>query len=140
MEIHWFTDKSGCLLQDSHKLNKDGYFRKRILGDLMMYHRYAWEKENGPIPEGYEINHLCKNRGCSNVAHLECISGEAHAILTNKERYKSRQDSAKELWETNPSITGTKLGELYGVSFSAACGWIREWKVRRHNDKSNKHK
>lgn len=26
--------------------------------------------------------------------------------------------------------TGTKLGEVFGVSFSSACRWIREWKCR----------
>lgn len=39
---------NGCLVQTSHKLNHDGYFRKRVWHDgrlqLMMYHRYVDSK------------------------------------------------------------------------------------------------
>lgn len=30
----------------------------------------------------------------------------------------------------NQDISGTDLGELFGVSFSTGCKWIREWKCR----------
>lgn len=33
-------------------------------------HRYAWERVNGAIPEGMEIDHRCWNRACCEVAHL----------------------------------------------------------------------
>ena len=29
---------------------------------------------------------------------------------------------------SHPNITGTALGEKFGVSFGAACKWIRKWK------------
>lgn len=79
-------DSNGCITPTSHKLNKDGYFRKDI-GDktFVMYHRYVWELVNGQIPEGFEINHKCKNRACCNVDHLKCIDGTDHAIKTNTE-------------------------------------------------------
>lgn len=33
-------------------------------------HRYSWEKANGPIPEGMEIDHVCHNKLCVRPSHL----------------------------------------------------------------------
>lgn len=37
-------------------------------------HRWAYEKEVGPIPEGLELDHLCMNPPCINVLHLEPVT------------------------------------------------------------------
>ena len=37
-------------------------------------HRLAWEIENGPIPEGMTIDHLCRTRLCGRPSHLEPIT------------------------------------------------------------------
>ena len=122
------TTESGCIVPTSHKLNADGYFRKRINGELIMYHRYVWTKEHGEIPEGYEVDHKCRNRACCNVEHLQVLSSKEHTIKTNVERFSERKLKAKSYWETYKP-TGTKIAEIFNVSFSSACKWIREWKV-----------
>lgn len=33
-------------------------------------HRYAWERENGPIPSGMLVDHTCHVRSCVNADHL----------------------------------------------------------------------
>lgn len=41
------------------------------LGDQKIAaHRYAWERANGPIPDGGVIDHKCFNPPCVNVEHL----------------------------------------------------------------------
>lgn len=83
---------TGCVVCVSHKRNLDGYFRYTIGSSrkagrkMFMFHRWVWEQQVGPIPEGYEINHKCFNRGCCNVEHLECIDGTEHTVLTNRTR------------------------------------------------------
>lgn len=37
-------------------------------------HRWAYESEIGPIPEGLELDHLCRNRACQNARHLEPVT------------------------------------------------------------------
>jgi hypothetical protein len=44
-------------------------------------HRVSWEWANGPIPEGIEIHHTCKNRACVNVGHLQAVTRLEHGHL-----------------------------------------------------------
>jgi len=37
-------------------------------------HRIVYEQSRGPIPEGLEIDHLCRNRACCNPDHLEPVT------------------------------------------------------------------
>lgn len=53
-----------------------------------------------------------------------CIVSTSHRL-----KYADRKAKAKEYWKLY-KCTGTKLGEVFGVSFSSACKWIREWKCR----------
>jgi hypothetical protein len=39
-----------------------------------MVHRYCWELEVGPIPDGMEIDHQCRNRACCNIDHLRVVT------------------------------------------------------------------
>jgi hypothetical protein len=48
----------------------------RAVGDLKhaYVHRIAWELERGQIPEGLEIDHLCRTRMCVNIRHLALVT------------------------------------------------------------------
>lgn len=51
-----------------------GYGMIKIAGRTAQAHRVSYELHVGPIPEGHEIDHLCRNRGCVNPAHLEPVT------------------------------------------------------------------
>lgn len=38
--------------------------------------RWSYEYHVGPIPEGYDVDHLCRVRLCVNPAHLEAVTPE----------------------------------------------------------------
>lgn len=63
----------GCLVWMG-QLSKDGYGRIKIDGKSYMTHRISYELENGPIPEGLTLDHLCRVRSCRNAAHLEPVT------------------------------------------------------------------
>lgn len=85
--------EGGCFVPTTHKLNHDGYFRRDIGNQTyVMNHRLFWEYVHGKIPEGYEIDHLCRNRACCNLAHLQCIDGSEHAAKTNRDRAARRRN------------------------------------------------
>lgn len=121
----------GCHVCTSHALNKDGYFRKYVDGRMVMFHRYVWELVNNKIPEGYEVDHICKNRACFNVLHLQVLPASAHRTKDNKGRNGKRQSKARKYW-LKKGCTGKKLSSKYGVSFGTAYKWIRKWKKQTH--------
>ena len=43
-------------------------------------HRYYYEKHKGLIPDGYDIDHLCRNHKCVNPDHLEAVTRRENLI------------------------------------------------------------
>ena len=92
--IEYETLDNGCIICTSHKTNKDGYHRmyhgKDMQPRCIMLHRWMWQEQKGPIPDGFEVDHKCRNRRCCNTDHLQLLSITDHKVKTNKERYADR--------------------------------------------------
>jgi hypothetical protein len=46
-------------------------------------HRFAYTLVVGPIPEGLTLDHLCRNPGCVNPAHLEPVTMRENVMRGN---------------------------------------------------------
>jgi hypothetical protein len=49
-------------------------------GRLTPAHRFAYELLRGAIPEGLELDHLCRNPFCCNPDHLESVSHRVNVL------------------------------------------------------------
>ena len=63
--------ESGCVEWTGYKLK--GYGRIRCGDETVYTHRAMYEIFAGPVPDGTELDHLCRNPACANVAHLEPV-------------------------------------------------------------------
>ena len=61
-------------------LRNTGYY-SLSLGDRKLMHRYVYEKEVGPIPEGYDIHHINEDKSDNRIENLECLSKADHTRL-----------------------------------------------------------
>jgi hypothetical protein len=55
-------------------LNTVGYAIRHRDGQTRVVHRLNYERDVGPVPEGLELDHLCRVRRCVNPAHLEPVT------------------------------------------------------------------
>ncbi len=62
-------------------------------GERLVYaHRWAYEDDFGPIPDGLEIDHLCRVSSCVNPKHLEAVT---HQENMQRSPVMGRGQSAK---------------------------------------------
>ena len=67
------TPESGCWLWIGAVNHKD-YGCLHVNGRTMVAHRFIYTSLIGPIPNGLQLDHLCRVRSCVNPHHLEPVT------------------------------------------------------------------
>jgi len=88
-----------CWMWTGDRAGQGGYGQFRAQGygldRIRVYaHRWAYEDACGSIPDGFEIDHLCRVRLCVNPVHLEPV--------THAENHRRRRG-----YKTGPYNVGT---------------------------------
>lgn len=73
---------TGCWEWTAYRSQK-GYGQTSYLGKNWPAHRLVYALLAGPIPEGMQLDHLCRNRGCVNPAHLEPVTNRVNTARGN---------------------------------------------------------
>lgn len=113
-------------------------------------HRLAYELLVEPIPEGLELDHLCRNPSCVNPKHLEIVSHRVNLLRGNTiPAYKARLVACKrghpfDMFNTRFKRNGTRqcracdllheanrcrLGRLKDRSSERRRGWCNRKEV-----------
>lgn len=102
-----------CLVFHGSK-DRAGYGRVNRDGIPELAYRVVWEHFNGPVPSALELDHLCRQRDCCEVTHLEAVTHTENIRRGNgsetTKRYYAAQDrcihghlydEANTRWRTN---------------------------------------
>jgi len=67
-------------IESKKGITTNGYSRIRINNKNIQAHRWAWELVNGQIPEGFVIDHICRNRKCVLPEHLRMVTQQENIM------------------------------------------------------------
>ena len=73
----------GCWLWTAARSGRDGQYGNFGVGypKQMLAHRWSYENAHGPIPDGMQIDHICRVTLCVNPDHLR--------VVTNKQNHEN---------------------------------------------------
>lgn len=73
-------DLGSCWLWTASLTKPGGHGKFWIGGSFTTAHRASYEILVGPIPDGRQLDHLCRVRHCVNPAHLEPVSSGENTL------------------------------------------------------------
>lgn len=111
-----------------------GYGIFRIAGRKnQKAHRFAYELAKGRIPDGLQIDHLCRNTSCVNPDHMDVVSNRVNSLRgTSPWAQNARKTVCK---RGHPLVEGNldRYRMKHGERICLACSRLSKtnWEQRR---------
>lgn len=65
--------------------NSRGYLQARVLNRQALVHRLVWILHHGAIPEGYEVDHINRDRKDNRIENLQLLDLRSHRQKDTRE-------------------------------------------------------
>ena len=120
--------------------DKDGYGRFSIKKKEIRSHRFSYALYKGPIPEGMELDHLCRNPSCVNPDHLEAVTSKINLLRGQgspaQNARKTHCKNGHEFTQKNTRVK--KIGERKErICRQCEKEWTRLFRARKQNTITN---
>jgi hypothetical protein len=107
-----------------------GYGQLRVEDQMKYAHRVSYELAHGPIPEGLQLDHLCRVPNCIRPSHLEPVTQQVNierGDAGKRNISKTHCPQGHEYTEANTGRTTT------GARYCRACKMekSRAWRARK---------
>jgi HNH endonuclease len=102
--------ETACLIWTGSR-TKAGYGNLNLAGKYVLAHRVAFTARYGEIPKRLDgdravLDHLCRNRACVNVDHLELVTNRINIIRSAKFQAIAARTHCEKGHEFTPENTG----------------------------------
>jgi hypothetical protein len=110
-------------------LSTEGYGRVLLDGRFYQAHVITYQTKYGPVPEGKELDHLCRNRKCCNPDHVEPVTRTEN--VRRGARTKLTVESVRKIKQLCAEGNGIRqTAKEFGVAYSTVRSLLlgRSWK------------
>lgn len=115
-------DSSGCWLWRGSNDGDQGYGRFYLNGRLLGAHRASYILHCGPIPDGMDIDHICRVPSCVNPEHLRTATRQENLATARKHGLALGGAASG---EKQKSKTHCPQGHSYEDAIITKRGWRR---------------
>jgi hypothetical protein len=119
-----------CLMWQG-SLDSTGYGQKFLPGGKSVpAHRWHYEQNVGPIPEGLILHHRCEQRACVNWDHTTPTTQAINVQVSKKAKLTPKDIAGIKRLNATSDMTQSQIGDLFGVSGAHVCNILqgKAWK------------
>lgn len=115
--------------------NARGYWTVQVCGKKLRAHRLLWEMHNGPIPDGYVVDHINQDLSDNRLENLRL----ATLSENNCNARRAKREHPRGVYYTGTCWRGEfwKDGKRYRKkhsSYEVICKWVQEKRLEHHKD------